>query len=88
MRQAIETKFLGPTNSRGARIRVKAQAGRMTVPWDHAFDPQENHYAAALAFAGKRGWYGRISGGTWPPGRWVGGAKADDTGYVFVWVEE
>ena len=34
--QAIETKFFGPTNHRGARVRVRCQARTMFVSWDHA----------------------------------------------------
>lgn len=80
MRQAIVTKYLGPTNFRGARIRVKAQAGSITVPWDHALDVAENHEIAARAFAEKWGWlkYGKMHGGALP----------DDTGYCFVLVSK
>jgi hypothetical protein len=74
--QAIETKFLEPTNHNGARIRVRAQAGAMTVPWDYDLNPEENHIEAAKAFALKWGWLGQ----------WSGGARADDRGYVFVHV--
>jgi hypothetical protein len=74
MRQAIETKFLGPTNSRGSRVKAYAQAGSVTVSWDHALDAFENHKAAALALAAKYAW----------DCTWIGGGKADDTGYVFV----
>ncbi len=74
MRQAIETKYAGPTDHRDARIIVRAQAGRLTVAWDHALDVQQNHLAAARAFAEKWGW----------GGRWRGGANVAGTGYVFV----
>jgi hypothetical protein len=71
-RQAITTKYLGPTNLRGSRIRAKAEAGSIVVAWDHALDIQENHAHAAEAFARKMGW----------AGRWVGGGH--ETGYTFV----
>lgn len=74
MRQAIETKWLGPTNYRGARVKASAQAGSITLPWDHTKDVADNHIAAAQALAAKYGW----------EGSYVGGAKADDTGYAFV----
>lgn len=54
--QAITTKYLAPTNSRGARIKATATAGSITIPWDHAVDACANHYAAARAFALGRGW--------------------------------
>jgi len=54
--QAITTKYLAPTNSRGARIKATAAAGSVTVPYDHALNAFDNHHAAALAFARKYGW--------------------------------
>ena len=55
MYQAIVTKFLGPTNSRGARIVARAQAGKITVSWDHSLNVDANHTAAARALAEKMG---------------------------------
>ena len=78
MRQAIETKFLGPTNRRGSRIVAKAQAGRVTVAYNHALNSEENHAAAAKALAEKWDW----------TGVWCGGANEAGTGYVFVLVPE
>lgn len=74
MYQAIETKFLGPTNNRGARIVARAQAGRVTVVWDHGLSIDDNHSAAARAYAVKMGW----------EGEWHGGGKVDGTGNVYV----
>lgn len=72
--QAIETKYLGPTNTRGSRIIVCAQVGRISVPWDYALSVDENHDAAARAFAAKWGWFGT----------WIRGARADGKGNVYV----
>lgn len=55
-RQAIETKYHGPTNTRGSRISAKADPGTIYVPYDHALDIAENHAAAAHAYAHKYGW--------------------------------
>ena len=74
MRQAIETKYFGPTDHRGARVRVKTQAFTRWVSWDHALDPQANHQIAANEAAASAGW----------PGPWVGGANSAGDGYVFV----
>lgn len=74
MRQAITTKYLGPTNHRGARVKATAQAGSVTVPWDHALGPQENHAEAAKALVAKYGWPRDVP--------WYGGAT--DDGYAFV----
>lgn len=78
MRQAIETRYAGPTNHSGARVIVRAQAGRMTVSWDHALDVDQNHAAAAKAFAERYRWFGR----------WVGGGNATGTGNTFVNVDD
>lgn len=72
--QAITTKYLGPTNNRGARVKAKCQAGSVTIAWDHSKDSDENHDAAAKALAVKLGWLGV----------WHGGALPDATGYCYV----
>lgn len=72
MRQAISTKYLGPTNTRGSKVKATAEAGSITLHWDDALDIGENHVAAARALAQKYKW----------AGIWHGGATAD--GYVFV----
>ncbi len=66
--QAIETKFLGPTNFRGARIKATADAGSITIPWDHAMNVEDNHRAAIRAFVERMGWHG-----TWVVGATRGG---------------
>ena len=72
--QAIETKYLGPTNFRGARIKATAQAGSITVGWDHALNVEENHDAAARAFILRYGWHGS----------WIRGAAPSNRGNVYV----
>lgn len=71
---AIETKYLGPTNSRGGRVKASAGKGLqgVTVPWDHALGVWANHRAAARAFAEKYSWTGSYIDG------------ATDKGYVWV----
>jgi hypothetical protein len=54
--QAITTKYLAPTNTRGARIKATAAAGSITIPWDYALNACENHHAAACALARKYDW--------------------------------
>ena len=81
MRQAIQTKYAGPTETRGSRVLVRTEAGRRIYPWDDAFDSAANHIAAAKAFAEEYGWNGS----------WFGGASPDGKGYVFVaasWTDE
>lgn len=70
---AIQTKYLGPTNTRGSRIKATANGHSATVPYPYEKRVgAEAHSVAALALARKMGWGGTlISGGT-------------DAGYVFV----
>jgi hypothetical protein len=72
--QAIVTKFIGPSNVRGARVKATADAGSITLSWDHALNHERNHKAAAMALASKYGWHGR----------YVGGGMPSNTGNVYV----
>jgi len=56
MRQAIVTKFLGPTNTKGSRVRAVCDAASVTVGWDHRLNQAENHYAAMVKLCNKLGW--------------------------------
>jgi hypothetical protein len=73
--QAIQTKYLGPTNYKGARVVAECDAGRVTLSWDHALNVEDNHAAAAQALAKKLGWtnYGPWHGGSLKDGSmaWV-----------------
>ncbi len=73
--QAITTKYLGPTDTRGARIKARCQAGSVTVPFEYgATDP---HDVAALALLVKLDWHGQ----------WVGGGLPDGTGNAYICTE-
>lgn len=61
--QAIETKWIGPTNTRGSRIIASCQAGKITVPWSYDLGIDDNHRAAARKLIKKLGWLG-----TWASG--------------------
>ena len=54
--QAIETKRLGATDHRSARVRARCDAGRLIMAWDYALNPVENHAAAARLLANRLGW--------------------------------
>lgn len=77
-RQAITTRYLGPTNNRGARVKATADAGSVTLDWDHALDMLPNHAAAAKALAAKFSWTGEYHAG--------GLAQSSKDAYVFVCV--
>jgi hypothetical protein len=72
--QAIVTKFLGPSNTRGSRIKARAAAGSITIPYNHSLNSQANHVAAASALAEKLGWNGF----------WISGGLPSEDGDVFV----
>lgn len=74
MRQAIVTKYLGPTNFRGSRIKASAYAGSVTIDYDASLNTEQNHMAAARKLAHKYGWKG-----TW----YAGGLPGAD-GNVYV----
>ena len=68
--QTIETKYHGPTNTRGSRISATASGcrKRVTVSYDHALNSENNHKAAALKLMEALNWTGRYVGGHTPTG--------------------
>jgi hypothetical protein len=76
--QGIETKYLGPTNFRGGRIKASAEAGSITVSYDHALGVEDNHRMAAIALMKKLGWKGKL----------MGGGNARGNGYMFVFTRK
>lgn len=81
MAQALITKFVGPTNTKGARIQVKGWINAAYYAWDHALSVEENHAVAVGHYvyelnkerAGDYQW-SIISGGSMP----------DSSGYAFI----
>ena len=50
----ILTKYLGPTNTRGSRVKATSGSGRtIVIAWDDELSIDENHAAAATALAAK-----------------------------------
>ena len=46
----VSTKYLCPTDSRGARVKATTSGGStVTLPWDYAADELANHGNAAAA---------------------------------------
>ena len=74
MTQAIVTRFIGPTNTRGARIKATAWGGSVTVPFYYELGVQGAHDAAAEALVRKMGWQGA----------WVSGGSPDERGFCYV----
>jgi hypothetical protein len=73
--QAIQTRYLGPTMSRGARIKATCAAGSITISYPHELSGQEVHRKAAEALASKFKWnlpsYGGLLGGQLCTGNYV-----------------
>ena len=56
-RVAITTRYLGPTNFRGSRIKAFTESGRsITIDCNDALSVEDNHRAAARALQAKMGW--------------------------------
>lgn len=55
--QAIETRFLPPTNTKDSRVvAVSCGGSRIILGWNHALNPESNHIGAARALAKKLEW--------------------------------
>lgn len=76
MRQAIITKYLGPTHCRGGRIKAKCDAKAIIIPWDHSLSVEDNHRLAAKTLAAELGW---VAG-------WIGGCLPSDSPYNYCFV--
>lgn len=71
--QAIQTKYIGPTNTRPSRIKAFCEAGSVTVSYNHSLNSSDGHRAAAKALIQKLGWNGE----------WVEGCICG-SGHVYV----
>lgn len=79
MLQGIVTKFLGPTNSRGSRIKATSASGiSVTIPTDYELTDEENHKKAAVALIKKLGWESQLK-----TGMSCGGLPGGDVAHVF-----
>jgi len=52
-RQAIVTKYVGPTNFKGSRIKATCERGSITIEWSDALNSEQNHVAARCALIAK-----------------------------------
>lgn len=69
----IQTRYLGPSNTRGGRIVADAgMKRRVTVKYDHSLSQYGAHAKAAKALCDKFEWRGDMTAG------------GTETGYVFV----
>ena len=71
--QAIETRYMPPTNHLGARIKATTASGKtLTIPFPYELSGESVHWEAAKELAESLGWHGD----------YVAGSTRD--GYVFV----
>jgi hypothetical protein len=66
LQRVCQTKYLGPTDHRGSRVRARHVTTRksVTIPWDHALNAFENHAEAAERVLGARPqWGASVDGG-------------------------
>ncbi len=69
--QAIETKFLGPTNYKGSRIKATCSGGSLILSRDFDYEISENHKHAAYLLAEQLGWDVFLIGGELKNGNYV-----------------
>lgn len=64
-RQSIETRYLGPTNHRGARIVATTASGhRLIHDWNYSLGIEANHYEAAKGLQDMVQWEPIKAGGS------------------------
>ena len=77
--KAITTKYIGPTNFRGSRVKASDGDGNSyTMAWDAAYGAESNHRAAVQSLCAKMGWHGSLVGGETAKGQvwvWIGGQE-------------
>lgn len=71
MTQAISTKFLHASATRGARVKASCWAGEITVPFDHSKSGAAAYAVAAQALVEKLGWAGTYVAGGFANGDYV-----------------
>lgn len=64
--QAIITKYLPCTNTRGSRIKASCQAGSITIDYPHELSGMAVHAKAAYALLAKMHWGYKLVGGQLP----------------------
>lgn len=82
MRQAIVTKYRGPTAFSGSKITAKCQGGSVRVPYDYAIGVEGNHLAAAQRLVARMGSFEECLATA--PWTWVGGQLPYGKSYAWV----
>lgn len=61
--QAIQVKYMGPTEGRGARIKAWCEAGSVTISREYSVDIKDSYKAAAIELCRKLEWNGMLAHG-------------------------
>ena len=70
--KAIQTKFIGATNTRGSRVTVRDGDGNSTwSSYDHGMNAERNHAAGAKKLCDKMKWTGAFVSGWLKAGTYV-----------------
>jgi hypothetical protein len=68
--QSIETKYIGQTNTRPAKIKAQASGGAsITLSLSDDLTNEQNHDRAAIALCKKMNWQGPLMGGETKTGK-------------------
>ncbi len=81
MRQAIVTRYHGPTDRHGARISAKSQAGQKFYPREYALDADDDFTRCAEIYARSLDWLR-------PGEKLVGGGLPDGNSAAFIIVRK
>jgi hypothetical protein len=54
--KAIKTKYLGPTDTKGSRVKATCDAGSVVIGYDSALSTEDNHRNAKNLLCDKFGW--------------------------------
>lgn len=69
--QAIQTKYLGPTNYKGSRVKATCAAKTITMEWNHEINSEENHRSAAYMLTSVLRWQVILASGHLKDGSFV-----------------
>lgn len=72
--QAIVVKYIGPSNTRAAKIKATSRAGSIIIPYNHALSIDVQEADAAARLCAKLEWSGDLACAMLPNG---------DTVFVF-----
>lgn len=77
MRQAIITKYSGPSSRHGARVWARCSTKTVSVDWDNALSREDNHDRAAVKL---------VKAMEWNFVMLLSGSMPDSSGYAYVLV--